>query len=204
MFTGIICKIGNVVELTKKRDSLKLVLDVPLDSSEVKHGASVAVSGVCLSVLAVRQNESQSFVEFELMPETVSKTTLGELKHNDKVNLELALRVGDRLDGHFVFGHVDGVGSVVDKSFDDNSGRLFAIAPPQELMRYIVPQGSVAIDGVSLTVARLEKKSFAVALTEDTLAKTTLRDLDVGSQVNIEADMLAKYAASFMKNIASH
>lgn len=179
MFTGIIEDVG----IIRRREVVNGQLQLIVESKKirtVKKGSSVSVDGVCLTVAGKKGNS----VMFDVMKETVRKTTLAQKKKGDRVNIERALKVGDELSGHFVFGHVDGIGQVTEG--------LLTIKPPRELMKYIVPQGSVAIDGVSLTVARVRKESFTVSLVDYTLKHTTLGTLKKGDMVNIEIDMLAK------------
>jgi len=217
MFTGIVQVIGKVgnqeirkpvlvplshhevsqVEGSGNEAIMKVV--APKIAAKVQLGSSVSVNGVCLTVAKKRGQN----LFFNFMLETRRKTTLGEKKSGDRVNLETSLRLGDEVGGHFVYGHVDGVG-MVREIFKKNSppgrGRrggglqvLFTIKPPQALIPYIVPQGAVAIDGVSLTVSGVEKKTFTVSLVPFTLKHTTLGLLKKGDKVNIEADMMAKY-----------
>ncbi len=152
------------------------------------------MSGVCLTVAKKVGRK----IWFDVMPETLQKTILGDLKENDTVNVEPSLRLGDEVGGHFVFGHVDGIATIKQIRADGNS-RLLTVRPPKELMRYMAPQGSVAINGVSLTVARVRKTDFIVSLVDYTLVHTTLKHLSKGAKVNIECDMLAKYCMSHEK-----
>ena len=179
MFTGIVREVGRVVEF----DGSRLVVDA---STEAAGGDSVAVDGVCLTVL------DGSRLAFDVVPETLSRTTLGELQAGDRVNIEPALRVGDPLGGHHVQGHVDGIGRV------RSTGEPVWIDAPVELLRYCVEKGSIAVDGVSLTIAAVDDAGLAVALIPHTLAETTLGELEPGGAVNLETDVLAKYVEKLL------
>ena len=188
MFTGLIQDVGQVLSLSRAGDFATLTLSTVLADETMKVGDSLAVNGVCLTAVDVTHGR----VSLEVVSETLSRTVLGRLPVGGRVNLERPLRVGDRIDGHLVQGHVDGVGRV-------RSGRrvgpavLVEVEVPASLRRYIVEKGSVAVDGVSLTVAGVTATSFTVSLVPHTLKATTLERLDVGREVNIEADVIAKY-----------
>lgn len=186
MFTGIIKNIGTVQEFEAHDSSWVLVIDWPA-AQQVPEGASIAINGVCLTATSI----SDTGVRFEVMPETIKKTTIRLLKKGDHVNIERTLCAGDEMGGHFVYGHVDTVGTVHDVS-DTVEGRLVSIDLPSGIMKYMVPQGSIALDGVSLTVARLSETGVTVSLVSYTLENTTLGEWGVGQKVNVEADMLAK------------
>ncbi|MEK7643954.1 MAG: riboflavin synthase [Patescibacteria group bacterium] len=195
MFSGLVGAMAKVISIKPKAGGFILGVECKKISAGIKSGSSVALNGVCLSVL--KKTDRKIF--FEVMSETIRKTTLGEIKVGDAVNLERSLRVGDELGGHFVFGHVDGVGEIVE--IDNTDGNpLLTVEPLANLLEFFCPQGSVAMNGVSLTVARLGKRTFSVALIADTMAKTTLGKLTVGDSVNIECDMLAKYAVGRINN----
>lgn len=183
MFTGIIQQSGQV-EATGSQ--LSLTLKKPLKG--VVLGSSVAVNGVCLTVNSIKK----SVYSFDVMQETLKKTTLGLLQKSDSVNIETALKVGDELGGHFVYGHVDGLGKIkkIEKKQND---LLLTVEPPRELLKFCAPQGSITISGVSLTIAKLTKKNFKVSLVPFTVAKTNLGKFKKGDIINIECDMLAKY-----------
>ena len=190
MFTGIIEQVGVVTELTRGRETGRLSVRADL-LRDVVLGESIAVNGVCLTVTRVPGDT----VSFDVSPETLSRTTLGDRRPGDAVNLERALRVGDRMGGHFVQGHVDGVGEVVRLTPLPEGGATLAVHAPREALPYVVPKGSIAVDGVSLTVVDIIDGVFTVAVVPFTLANTVLRESRPGSRVNIEADILAKYAA---------
>lgn len=194
MFTGLVQGMGTITALSPKPGGYFLKIKAGDIASSASLGDSISISGVCLSVVFKEKDE----LTFEVMAETVEKTTLSQKRNGEQINLEAALRVGDRLGGHFVFGHVDGVGSVTRAELVGDNLSL-TIVPPLELTRYFVPQGSVSIDGVSLTVARLTDEDFTVALIGDTIKRTTLGRLQTGARVNIEVDMLAKYVERAIK-----
>ena len=188
MFTGIVIEQGKVVRSRGKRGALELEIEAPRIAKEVSVGDSVSVNGVCLT--AVRAGRRT--MRFEAMEETLVRSTLGSLGRGGSVNLELPARLVDRLGGHLVQGHVDGLGRVV-RIEDAEDARRVWFELPTELLRYMVDKGSVALDGVSLTVVEVGLKTFQVALIPHTLKATTLGRLKVGSVVNVEVDVIAKY-----------
>jgi riboflavin synthase len=181
VFTGLVQSTGEVVAL----DGGRLRIDAAVELAE---GDSVAVNGVCLTATSVSDTGFQA----DVMEETLRRSSLGSLGRGDRVNLELPLRAGDPLGGHVVQGHVDGVGSVESAS-DEGFARVVRIAAPPELMRYVVEKGSIAVDGVSLTVAQVDDEGFSVSLIPETLERTTLGAAAPGRPVNLEVDVLAKY-----------
>ncbi|MBI2426827.1 MAG: riboflavin synthase [Candidatus Kerfeldbacteria bacterium] len=190
MFTGIIHYPGRVTANVLTKNGMTFSVHCPRALvRRVKNGSSVAVDGVCLTVVGKKGGE----VVFDVMPETATRTTLATLRPGDRVNCEPALRVGDELGGHIVQGHVDGVGTVQFRRHVKNA-TILGVAIPKDLVPSVVPQGSIAIDGVSLTVVSIRKNVVTVSLIPYTLAHTTLDALSVGSRVNIEVDVLAKYA----------
>ena len=189
MFTGIVEEVGEVLALAGAGATRRLTVraSITLDGSDV--GASVAVNGACLTVVAREAGR----LAFDLGPETLERTTLGLLRAGASVNLERPLRLGTALGGHLVLGHVDGVATVNDVSRVESAARVRIGLPGPEFAPLLVPQGSVAVDGVSLTVAGLEAAAFEVMLIPHTLAVTTLGRLRAGQRVNIEADVIGKY-----------
>jgi riboflavin synthase len=183
VFTGLVADKGVVRGLAHGRVEVETAL-----AGELQPGDSIAVNGVCLTAT---ERDNGSFAA-EVMPETLRRTSLAPLEIGDEVNLELPLRAGDRMGGHMVQGHVDGTGTVQSVAEEGNS-RVVRIEGAPELLRYVVEKGSIAIDGVSLTVAELSPDAFAVALVPHTLGATTLAALRPGQPVNLEADVLAKY-----------
>lgn len=190
MFTGIIQSTGRVTRSETRGGDLRFALVAPdLDTSDIALGDSIAVSGCCLT-LVEREGDT---LAFDVSNESLGLTTLGGLGVGDRVNLEKALRLSDRLGGHLVSGHVDGIGAITAIESDARSQR-WRIAAPHELMRYIAAKGSVCMDGVSLTVNAVDGDEFEVNLVPYTVAHTTLGDRRPGDHVNLEIDMLARYA----------
>ncbi|CAB1274952.1 riboflavin synthase [Candidatus Nitrosacidococcus tergens] len=192
MFTGIIKSVGTVITHEKKKEGLYLGIDThQLDLTSIKLGDSIAVSGVCLTVV---QKSIQSLF-FELSPETLACTTLGNLTLGDLSNLESALTLKDSLGGHLVSGHCDGIGTIRSIiSFGESSS--IKIEAPLELMRYIAKKGSICVDGVSLTVNYIYKNSFEINLIPHTLQATTFSQFKIDQQVNLEVDLIARYIES--------
>jgi riboflavin synthase len=188
VFTGIVHEVGRVRAAEGGEDGIRLIVEAPVTAASLRAGDSVAVSGVCLTAESV----DRSTVVFHAVPETIRRTTLGGLHRGSTVNVEPALRAGDPLGGHYVQGHVDVVGKIQSVEAEGEGLRVVIEAPP-ELLRYCVEKGSVAVDGVSLTVAELFDDSFAVALVPHTIEATTLSELAPGREVNLEPDVLAKY-----------
>ncbi len=183
MFTGIVLELGTVATF----DGSRLVVAAPETAAGAAVGDSVSVAGVCLTVVAVEEGQ----VAFDVVPETLSRTTLGDLRPGDMLNLEPSLRVGDRLGGHVVQGHVDAVGRVRSITPEEDSRRIW-IDAPHAVLGTIVEKGSIAVDGVSLTVAAFDDEGFEVALIPHTLAVTTLGRVEPGDELNLEADVLGK------------
>jgi riboflavin synthase len=188
MFTGIVREVGRVASIDGDGDGVRLEVEAPVTAPGVAVGDSVSVSGCCLTAVAVADGR----VAFDAVPETLARTSLRRLAAGSRVNVEPALRAGEPLGGHYVQGHVDGVGAVRSVEDEGDGRRVWVDAPP-ELLRYLVEKGSVAVDGTSLTVAGLDGRGFAVALIPHTLEATTLGELEPGDPVNLEADVLAKY-----------
>lgn len=206
MFTGLVEGLGRVVSLVEEPGGVRLAIEAPtsmrsrIGDSETQNacGDSVAINGCCLTIVAF----DQDVWEFQAGQETLSKTNLGQLRTGDVVNLERSLPVNGRLGGHFVQGHVDGVG-VVDQLDRDAEWITMGFRIPAPLAELLVPKGSVAVDGVSLTVVLAEKDRFTVALIPHTLSVTTLGQRAAGQTVNIETDILGKYARKFMTGFQS-
>jgi riboflavin synthase len=196
MFTGLVEGLGMVRGLEPVGESLTLVLEVPDEmQAGAQLGESVALNGCCLTAVEFRGN----LWTFQAGSETLSKTNLGRLRLGDPVNLERALPANGRLGGHFVQGHVDGVGEV-DRVDTEGEWRTFWFRLPIGLARQIIPKGSVAVDGVSLTAVNVERERFSVALIPHTLAVTTLGRRQPGDVVNIETDVLGKYVQKFLRD----
>lgn len=188
MFTGLVEETGEVLELVQEGRTARLTVRAALVPEDAKLGDSIAVNGCCLTVVAQETDR----LTFDAVPETLARTNLGDLKPGDRVNLERPLAVGARLGGHFVQGHIDGVGTVLAVRPEENAV-VMEIGVPPELRRYMVEKGSVAVDGVSLTVAEVLPEAFTVWTIPHTRAVTTLGQRQVGDPVNLECDLLGKY-----------
>ncbi len=189
MFTGIVEEVGSIRAVARKGDITRLDVAASLTREGSDVGASVAVSGVCLTVV----ERAPDGLAFEMGPETLARTSLGALRPGDAVNLERPLRFGGSLGGHLVLGHVDGTGTVEAVSRVESTARVRIALGDRQLAPLLIPQGSVAVDGVSLTVAALDDATFEVMLIPHTLAVTTLGRLVVGQVVNVETDVIGKY-----------
>jgi riboflavin synthase len=194
MFTGIIEYLATVEKISLKAGGAELLLDIRGFGDSFKLGESIAINGVCLTVKEVKG----TVVGFDVSSETLGKTTLGKLRNSEKVNIERALKVGDRLGGHFVTGHVDGIGNIKEKKqYADQCTMTFSVE--RRFTDMMIEKGSVAVDGISLTVVDLKASFFSVALIPYTLTLTTLGLKKVGDQVNIEIDMLGKWVKKILK-----
>jgi riboflavin synthase len=191
VFTGIVEEIGTVVAVETRGDSAVLSVAATKIADDISHGASIAVNGVCLTVVGWDGTDPAQ-VDFDVMAETLKRSVIGTLQHGSRVNLERAARVDSRLDGHIVQGHVDGTGVVVSRSPGDG-WEAVRFGLPLELSRYVAEKGSIAVDGVSLTVVAVGADWFEVGLIPETLRATTLGDKAPGDPVNLEVDVLAKY-----------
>ena len=189
MFTGIIEELGRVTAFERRDAGVRLTIECSNILKDAKTGASIAVNGAC--VTAVKLNGSRFAAD--LAPETLKRTNLGELTPGSRVNLERPLRADSRLDGHFVLGHVDGTAEIVSIESLGNDNWWLRIRVPHELTRYIVGKGSLAVDGISLTVAEIATDTVGFTIIPHTFEKTTLHTYRVGSRVNVEADILAKH-----------
>lgn len=188
MFTGIVEELGSVAAVEKGAKSAVLRIDASKVLDDVKLGDSICVNGVCLTVVDFTSSKFSA----DVMAETLRRSNLGELKPGAKVNLERALKVSDRLGGHIVSGHIDGVGTIRSIVKEDIAN-VFTVSAPPEVMRYIIKKGSIAIDGISLTVVDLAEDSFRVSIIPHTALQTTLGFKKEGAKVNLESDVIAKY-----------
>ncbi len=188
MFTGLVEEIGEVKDIRRSNGATRFTIFAGKIFDQLKIDDSIAINGTCLTVV----QQGKNTFEVEAVEETLKVTTLGSFLQAQKVNLERALRADSRLGGHFVQGHVDGVGSVTNIQ-GQKGGSLLSVEVPSALMKYIIPKGSIAIDGCSLTVAAIKENVITIALIPHTLAVTTLGQLKIGEKVNIETDMLGKY-----------
>ncbi len=187
MFTGLVQSLGTIAAVDPTADGVRLAISTEL-GAELKEGDSIAVNGVCLTAVAPTADGFGA----DVMNETLRRSSLAEASAGGRVNLELALRAADRLGGHIMQGHVDGLGTIADVR-EDGFSRVVRIEAPPELLRYVVEKGSIAIDGISLTVAAVDDASLSVALIPETIERTSLGSATPGTPVNLEVDVLAKY-----------
>lgn len=194
MFTGIIEGLGSIVMFDKKtsnRSAAKMKIKLDKIAKGLKVGDSVAINGVCLTAV----NISKGITEFEMIGETIKKTNLESLERGDQVNIERSLKVGERLEGHFVLGHVDGVGIISKIKKQTNQVQIW-IKIPKELSKHVIKKGSITIDGISLTIVDKLKDQFSVSIIPHTMQVTNLGYKKIGDKVNIETDILGKYILS--------
>ena len=192
MFTGLVADLGTVTGVAATADGVRLTLTTAL-AGELEEGDSIAVNGVCLTADEVDAGGFSA----DVMNESLARSSLGLIAAGARVNLELALRASDRLGGHIMQGHVDGVGAVAGVR-EDGFARVVAIAAGPEILRYVVHKGSISVDGVSLTIARIDDDGFDVSLIPETLKRTNLGEAAVGRRVNLEVDVLAKYVEKLL------
>jgi len=203
MFTGIVEELGTVEALEDQGDAVRLTVRGPLVTSDAARGDSISVNGCCLTVVtdtatdAATDDRAEVFTA-DVMHETLAKTSLGGLEPGAKVNLERAVTPATRLGGHIVQGHVDGTGTVVGRTPSEH-WEVVEISLPADLERYLVPKGSITVDGISLTVVEVNAESFTVSLIPETLARTTLGFKQNGDLVNLEVDVIAKYVERMVK-----
>ncbi len=191
MFTGLVVDVGTLSRLEPRQGGARLVLRPnSLKVDDLALGESIACSGCCLTVVA----RGDGLMSFDAVPETLARTTIGSWRPGSKVNLERALAMGERLGGHLVQGHVDAVGEVLSRAAEGQGARL-AVSLPRAIAPLVAEKGSIAVDGVSLTVAAVSRDRFEVALIPETLARTTLGEAGPGTRVNLEADVLARHVA---------
>jgi riboflavin synthase len=198
MFTGIVSALGEVKAVERLPGLVRLNVASSYDPAGVEIGASISHDGCCLTVVETSGQQGGMRHVVEVAPESLALTTLGSLAEGDKVNLERSLRVGDELGGHMVLGHVDGLGEVLSVKQDGEGWRL-RIKPPHEISPLIASKGSIAIAGVSLTVNEVDDRGFGVLIIPHTWSVTTLSKLKAGDKVNLEADMMARYAARLIE-----
>ena len=199
MFTGIVSDIGEVIAVRLRGEGLhRLTIACSYERASIVEGASIACSGVCLTVVGAGEEDGRTWFAADVGAETLRVTTLATWRHGARINLERALRIGDELGGHLVSGHVDGIAEVIAREDMTDMARI-ALRVPSGLARFIAPKGSVALDGVSLTVNEVADDTFAVLIIPHTLQVTTLGALRVGGRVNLEVDQMARYAARLME-----
>jgi riboflavin synthase len=197
MFTGIVKRVSKVYKVYKEEGSFFVEIKIP-KGWKVRAGESISINGVCSTVSKVNKVHKDMFT-VEYMPETISKTTAGSFKKNTEVNLEKSLRVGDLLDGHIVQGHVDCVGKIIGVR-KVKSSKVLKVVVPGEFMKFLAPKGSVAMDGISLTIVESKNNFFTVSLVSYTLENTNLGKAKTGDKVNIEFDVITKYLDRLLKN----
>ncbi|GJL84952.1 MAG: riboflavin synthase subunit alpha [Micavibrio sp.] len=198
MFTGLVQTIGTVRSIENRGEDLRLEIETELDLNNVSIGASIACSGVCLTVTTKAKNSFWT----DVSSETLRKTMIKNWAVGTKVNIEPSLHLGDEIGGHFVFGHVDGVAQIMSIK-DEGKSHVVHIQVPEELSQYIAPKGSVSLDGISLTVNEVENDIFSVNIIPHTWEKTTLGLKNTGDVLNIEIDMLARYVARMLNREAA-
>jgi len=193
MFTGIIEGKGKILRIKPRGAGKRLNIECPFHLTDVQLGDSISINGACLTIVEKGNQTSR----LDLSEETIRRTVLGELKEGDTVNLERALRLNDRLGGHFVTGHIDGIGVITEKKKERDFVNL-RVRVPENVSKYVVPKGSIAIDGISLTVNECRGKEILLTIIPYTLEKTTLMDKRAGDHVNLEADILGKYVEKLL------
>ncbi|MBN4054539.1 riboflavin synthase [Nitrospira defluvii] len=193
MFTGIVEEMGSVKEIIKNDLSLRLKIGASQIMDDLSVGDSVSVNGACLTVL----DPTSSGFSCDVSPETASLTNLGELEVGDQINLERAMRLTDRLSGHLVSGHIEGVGKIAIKQQEENAVILGIEIPPL-ILKYCIPKGSITLDGVSMTINQLDEKGIEISVIPHTAAVTTLGQKDIGDVVNLESDLIGKYVERLM------
>ncbi|HEX3502770.1 MAG TPA: riboflavin synthase [Xanthobacteraceae bacterium] len=204
MFTGIVSDLGEIIEVQDKAENLRrITVGCSYNPDSIDIGASIACSGTCLTVVERGLRGNRMFFAVDAAAETLRLTTAGTWQPGSKLNLERALRLGDELGGHMVSGHVDGLAELIARDdFFDSSALTFRV--PAELARFIAPKGSVALDGISLTVNEVKGDTFSVLLIPHTLKVTTFGTLAVGARVNLEVDQMARYAARLLDTAKQH
>jgi riboflavin synthase len=199
VFTGIVEELGEVSGLTRRGDSALLTVHSRVIGPDVRHGSSISVNGVCLTVVGSRPDAVGTAVDFDVMAETLKRSVIGDLREGERVNIERAMPMDGRLDGHVVQGHVDGTGVILSRTPGDG-WQSVRFSLPDDLARYVAEKGAVAVDGISLTVTAVGSDWFEVGLIPETLRATTLGHKSVGDSVNLETDVLAKYTERLLQH----
>lgn len=197
MFTGIITDLGTVIDLADRGTTRRLRIAPKAGVERLVPGASIACSGVCLTAVALAPKGELPWFDVDVSGETIERATIGRWQVGTRINLERSLKLGDELGGHIVTGHVDGLARIIGRTDEDDCAR-FTLAAPAELARYIAQKGSVALDGTSLTVNRAEGNTFDIMLIPHSLSVTTWGSAQVGHEVNLEVDLMARYAARLL------
>jgi riboflavin synthase len=198
MFTGIVTDIGEVMAVRPRAEGLRrLKIACSYPRASIIEGASVACSGVCLTVVGIGEEDGRTWFAADAAAETLRMTTVGTWRHGSRINLERALRIGDELGGHIVQGHADGVAVLLERESLSDMARL-TLRVPSDLARFIAKKGSVALDGISLTVNEVEADTFSVLIIPHTLGATTLGTIALGDRLNLEVDLMARYAARLL------
>jgi riboflavin synthase len=200
MFTGIVTDVGEVLKVAPRVVGTRFRIATAYDPQTIEIGASIACSGCCLTAVERGIDGNRAYFDVEASPETLSRTTLGGWSQGTRLNLERSLKLGDELGGHMVSGHVDGLATIVARR-DDGDMATFTFEVPEELARFVAEKGSVALDGTSLTVNRVEGRRFDVALIPHTLAVTTWGARETGDTVNLEVDQVARYVARLSEQV---
>lgn len=200
MFTGIVEETGNVESIEIQTESIRLTVAVQSVAKVLKQGDSLAVNGCCLTAVKIKGTRGGARVQFDLLRETWERTNLQHVQHGSLVNLERAMAANDRFGGHIVTGHIDGTGRIerFEKS-KDNNDRLLEISAPRAVMDYLIFKGSVAVDGISLTVAEVKKRKFRIWIIPHTWEVTALKERKRGDRVNLETDLIGKYVRQFVQ-----
>jgi riboflavin synthase len=201
MFTGIVKNIGTVQKIAYQGALARLEIESDLDASQLQIGDSIAINGVCLTIVSFTTS-TRPLLAFDVGPETLQMTTLGSLRPTQNVHVEMAMRLADRLGGHLVQGHTDGIGIVIAKEYEGSALRL-RIACGQEIANLCIVKGSIAIDGISLTLNQVSESGFEVCLIPHTLEQTCLGSYQVGDRVNLENDLIGKYVEKLVKRTSS-
>ncbi len=196
MFTGLVEEAGTVEKIERKTRAIELIVRSNVCARDVKLGDSIAVNGCCLTVTRIKSAGKQKLLQFDLLQETWNRTSFANVKPGSRVNLERSLRVGDRMGGHYVTGHIDGVGKIT-RWEQSGQDYILEISARAAIMRYVIFKGSIAVDGISLTVAEVSKNKFVLWIIPHTREVTALQDRKAGDIVNLEADLFGKYVEKF-------
>jgi riboflavin synthase len=200
MFTGIVTDVGELVAVRTRAEGLhRLKIACRYPRASIVEGASIACAGVCMTVVGIGEEDGRTWFAVDAAAETLRVTTVGRWRHGTRINLERSLRVGDELGGHIVAGHADGIAAVTERN-DATEMAQMVLRAPHELSRFIAPKGSVALDGVSLTVNEVDGDTFSVLIIPHTLKVTTLGALAAGGEVNLEVDLMARYTARLLES----